>query len=349
MKKIFFIVALTVATIVSSYAQGIEFFKGSYQEAQDQATKDGKGIIIDFFTNSCAPCKLMERDVFPLKVMGDYINSRYIFVKFDAQSSKNEELVKQFKLVGYPTYVVLDSKGQEQDRLTGSCSAEAFIARLDGVSDKSLSLEAFEKRYVAGERDKAFLLGYITILSSADRKKTAKVAEVLFADLSPAEKCSEKYWFLIDNYLKPNNPFEIFLIQNRKSFEDLLGVQKVNEKLKQNCLKEYFDLYFGLNGEPTQKQFDKLNNKATKMGLENDPDVRVQRAITDAVVNGKIDQFLTIFEQNQSSLNDAVELVKVVTATFSNKFTIRQRDRFKQLVTDPISKTHVDQMLVENK
>ena len=41
------------------YAQGIEFFHGTYEEALQKAQAEGKQIFVDVYTSWCGPCKMM--------------------------------------------------------------------------------------------------------------------------------------------------------------------------------------------------------------------------------------------------------------------------------------------------
>ena len=46
---------------------------------------------------------------------------------------ENEELRKQFKVVGMPTVLIIDSKGKEVQRITGFVNAEEFMGYVEGV------------------------------------------------------------------------------------------------------------------------------------------------------------------------------------------------------------------------
>ena len=41
------------------YAQGIEFFHGTYEEALQKAQAEGKQIFVDVYTSWCGPCKMI--------------------------------------------------------------------------------------------------------------------------------------------------------------------------------------------------------------------------------------------------------------------------------------------------
>ena len=61
-------------------AQGIEFFHGTFAEAQVKAKKEGKQIFMDFYTSWCGPCKVMAKKYFTLETVGKEFNKKFICI-----------------------------------------------------------------------------------------------------------------------------------------------------------------------------------------------------------------------------------------------------------------------------
>ncbi len=51
--------------------EGIQFFKGTWQEALAKAKKTNKLLFVDAFATWCGPCKMMDKKVFVKKEVGE--------------------------------------------------------------------------------------------------------------------------------------------------------------------------------------------------------------------------------------------------------------------------------------
>jgi thiol:disulfide interchange protein len=71
MKKIIPFLFLLISTTLFSQ-DGIKFGKQSFAKTLEQAKKENKLIFLDAFASWCGPCKLLDKNVFPKKEVGDY-------------------------------------------------------------------------------------------------------------------------------------------------------------------------------------------------------------------------------------------------------------------------------------
>ena len=100
-------------------------------QAWQASLHDGKPIFIDFYTDWCRPCKVMDREVYSQQEIGDYLSDYYHAVKFNPEETKEVEafgetfelddglgvntfiyFATQNQFRGYPTAVILSSQGE---------------------------------------------------------------------------------------------------------------------------------------------------------------------------------------------------------------------------------------------
>ena len=126
-------VALLFALLFSTlaFAQegdegGVKFQYNDVSEALKAAAPD-RLIFVDLFATWCGPCRLMDKQVFPLKEVGDYVNANFVTVRLDADSEKGQAFMKEHGIDRLPTLTVLDAKGKVVKSQFGMMDDYAFV------------------------------------------------------------------------------------------------------------------------------------------------------------------------------------------------------------------------------
>lgn len=95
--------------IYGDLENGITFFEGTWQEALKSADKQDKLIFLDAYAAWCGPCKMMAKNTFTDKSVGEFFNEKFINFKMDMEKHEDgPRLSKKFKLQAYPTIYFLD-------------------------------------------------------------------------------------------------------------------------------------------------------------------------------------------------------------------------------------------------
>ena len=76
---------ILLCTSVKGYAQGIDFFKGTFNEALTKAANEGKLVFVDFYATWCGPCKQMVEKVFPDEELGKYMNEKFVCLQIEVE------------------------------------------------------------------------------------------------------------------------------------------------------------------------------------------------------------------------------------------------------------------------
>jgi|TARA_B100001250_G_scaffold101659_1_gene85572 thioredoxin-related protein len=179
MIRYFFIFLL----IFGCNSQKLNWYKGSLEDAF--ALSDDKIIMIDFYTDWCAPCKLLDSDTFTNEEVIQYIDNNFIPIKINAESEYGMPLYEKFKGTGYPMIIFLDKEKNEIDRFYGFYPPNDFILKLNNIlsgdhtfpdlltkyklgdNSSSTIFELAKKYFSRGEYDDALQL-YEKVLENKD-------------------------------------------------------------------------------------------------------------------------------------------------------------------------------------
>ncbi len=94
-----------------------------------------RGVIIDFYADWCIPCHELDASTFSnQKVIDEARNFHTLKADMTKSLSPEVEALKEkYKIVGVPTVLILDSKGNEAKRITGFVSADEFYNIIKNV------------------------------------------------------------------------------------------------------------------------------------------------------------------------------------------------------------------------
>lgn len=107
-------------------SQPFQWIESDFDRASEQAKESGRKLILDFWTSWCGPCHDMDAWIWTDAEVVTAMNGGYVGVKLDGDLEK--DLVRRFRVVGYPTIIVLDSAGQELRRFNYMSSKDMLEA-----------------------------------------------------------------------------------------------------------------------------------------------------------------------------------------------------------------------------
>ncbi|MFI3322987.1 MAG: thioredoxin family protein [Rikenellaceae bacterium] len=135
MKKLLFTLALLFSVAVAS-AQVTFDTSSTLKALMTKSAEEEKLIFVDCYATWCGPCKYMDSNVFSNKNVGEYMNNNFINAKYDMESGEGLIVARRYMIKSYPTFLILNKKGEEVARLVGSSGADEFIDRVQQALKK---------------------------------------------------------------------------------------------------------------------------------------------------------------------------------------------------------------------
>lgn len=171
MKFCFSLLAINVAftliahgsTIDTAY-HGVHFERSlSWKEIKDRARAERKYIFVDCYATWCSPCKRMDREVYPVEKVGNFMNAHFISVKVQLDSSDKDDryirqwysdakaIIDRYAVKGFPTYLYFSPDGEIVHRAEGSLSDSIFLLISSNSLDSNRQYYTVLRKYQRGQ------------------------------------------------------------------------------------------------------------------------------------------------------------------------------------------------------
>ncbi|MFZ1518605.1 MAG: thioredoxin domain-containing protein, partial [Ignavibacteriaceae bacterium] len=134
-KTVFSIIVLAISIYALVPKQQLEpEWKKFSIENYEASIKNNERMVIDFYADWCIPCKELDALTFSDKdVLNEFERFTVYKVDMTKNDDTNEQLRKRFDVIGMPTVLIIDAKGNEVKRLTGFVNAEEFLSYVKPV------------------------------------------------------------------------------------------------------------------------------------------------------------------------------------------------------------------------
>jgi len=259
MNKIVPIIGCLLFIASFSFAQktGIVFTKKtSWSDILKEAKDQNKLVFLDAYTTWCGPCKKMDRDVYPQKMIGDFYNKNFVNVKMDMEKTIGPEIGQRYGISAYPTFVFVTPDGKVAHRSAGYHTVPQFLKLGQDASNPEKQMASLEKRYINGDRDPGLLYKLTQAKWEAmDGSHTAVAEEYLKTQDDWGTNENKQFIFTFTG--DANSEMFNYMIDNRADFEKTFGQRQVTQRVQ--------DLIYGSiqdsKDESSLTQIDKLYKK----------------------------------------------------------------------------------------
>lgn len=199
---------------------GIYFETGDWMTVIARAKAAQKPIFVDVYTDWCAPCKKLEKDIFTQPEVANFFNQNFINFKINAEKDEGVEFSGTFEVDAYPCMLFFDSNGNLVHRTTGYFDAQAFIENGKNALNPERQLIRLQQEYESGNRTEQLMRNYAYALFTAGDTRVAAVVRQLLTAQTAANWYKPENWELIRQVeLDIESPVFDYVAKNPEMFE----------------------------------------------------------------------------------------------------------------------------------
>lgn len=324
--------------------KGVIFNQGTLAEslAQAKSNKNGPNLVfLDCYTTWCGPCKQMANVVFPMEHVGEFFNANFVNIKIDMEKGEGIELANKYNVEAYPTFLILDSDGNEINRVVGGGGADAFIAMvkraMDPQNSPKVRLEAYLK-----SKNSTTAKAYLEALESSYMATQASTfIEEEFKTWDPKIKYSENLWkYVSQAFANPNFKILDFVIADKLTADNYIGKQRLDKAIC-NGLKSIASAFVAgrIKDADTTNILSKINylsllstEDATASYFVEVPKLCAQNNIDQVLIMMKANAFMSLSEKDKASLEKFMIPIKGFTKTHLLEYLEAKGEYFKKIV-----------------
>src|SRR5690606_19102971 len=201
------------------------------------------------------------------------MNRTFVNLKVDGEAGEGIDLVRQFRVRAYPTFVVLQADGSEVFRIVGARSASAFREELEKGLDDRRTPEMVKKRYEAGERSPSLVNDYVlSVMQSGDEAAGYQLINDYFHSLTREQKADPANAFLYERYAQSLHDEKLaYVFANRDDFARSYGEEWVQELMYRRLRLElipYANGYRARTGTYDESVYAGLKQQIENAGLK---------------------------------------------------------------------------------
>lgn len=289
----------------------------TFEEAVAAAKKEKKMVFIDFFTDWCGPCKRMASEVFPQKEVGDFMNKKFVCVKFNAEK-EGKDLATRFEVKAYPTFIILNDKEEVQMELKGSMDGPDFIAKIKAGLNPEMTPARMAERYNSGDRTPELVNNYaFHHMEQGKETEGFKIINDYYTSLTDAQRLSVPNAFIFTRYtMSVDDEKAKFMTAHRNEFDEAVR-EDINKRVNQlynAAITGYFSGYILSTGKYKEEDYQALKKTISELGMDKEKYNPMFKFI-ECRVSSDDAAFMTMCETGYDTLDKTAKELLIMNMT----------------------------------
>lgn len=243
-------------------AQGIEFNHDlAWKDLLAKAKETNKVIFVDAFTSWCGPCKMMAKNVFTDKEVGDYFNAAFVNAKIDMEKGEGPEIAEKYGVRAYPTFLFINGNGELVHSGLGYMPPADFLTLAKAAGDPTKQYNPMKKRWEKGDRSAQFLYEFTEQASQNEPYNTDLMKEITnaYIDTQKDLLTPDNANYLVRYISFPDSKGFQFIMDHADQLDAVLGQGAAAGTISQVIVNDVFTKYPPTSGE---MPFDEISTYA---------------------------------------------------------------------------------------
>lgn len=216
MKKLFLLILISYSITVLAQ-QGINFQNTSLKDILAKAKAEKKLVFLDAFAAWCGPCKMMEKNIFPLPAVSEYYNANFINARFDMEKGEGREIAMKYGVRSYPTFLFLNGDGEVVLKNYGYMGEQDFLTIAKEANQPKYRTSSNKELFEKGESNPEFLLNMMSLYAQSDYELAKKASERYFIVKNNQPLTKDELGMLLYFIKSPSDPnYQIFVAKKQE-------------------------------------------------------------------------------------------------------------------------------------
>lgn len=265
--------ALLILLLPTCLCAQVSFFEGDFETLQNKAQVEHRVYFVNLYTSWCGYCKKMDATTFQNKELGEYVATRFLAYKLNAEQMLGKELAVKFGVKGYPTVLIFNHKGELIDKIVGYKDAANFkltLAKHENKSDVKQVDATISEAYIEFQRQDMSRLEENIINNPIDEFSIFKRRAIKLGTDNNRFEFEELHYDLEEKYGEAKAK-EMELYYQLGKGDDASIVLEINSLKKLGFLADnqlaYFIRYFSIDKKPDIEQLRWVNELVLKNKL----------------------------------------------------------------------------------